>query len=303
MLYALIDQRSGISALWVVTMRQLTAQGQQLINDLAQRYGVSTDAVMTLLQALINGGGAMAQFSHPQLGGSGQWLQGGMTMVGDMFNNSLKATVDGLCAELATLLANQQLAPSSGQWQQQGGGQQQQQGGSGFAGDAVSLFVAGPGAQGSNWWPSELGMPSATGAQNNVRYAYFPNSRRLAVDVNGKVTVYDTLDHQIGGFGQQQGGGASITFTSQYGVVFLNDLPVVKDGGEQETPAPPSQETPVASPSSQQFPGTREAAAPTSAVQETDVFAMLEKLAALKQQGIITDEEFAAKKADLLGRL
>jgi hypothetical protein len=41
---------------------------------------------MTLLQALVNSNGTMAQFSHWELGGGGQWMRGGMTMVGDMFN-------------------------------------------------------------------------------------------------------------------------------------------------------------------------------------------------------------------------
>jgi hypothetical protein len=66
----------------------LTPEGTQLIEDVAQRHGLSVDAVMTMLEALRNGGGAMAQFSHPELGGSGQWLLGGMTMVGDMFNHA-----------------------------------------------------------------------------------------------------------------------------------------------------------------------------------------------------------------------
>ena len=76
---------------------QLTDQGRQKIDELARRYGVSTDAVMTMLQAVVNGNGSMAQFSHPELGGGGQWMRGGMTMVGDMFNYGLKAKVDGLC--------------------------------------------------------------------------------------------------------------------------------------------------------------------------------------------------------------
>jgi hypothetical protein len=42
------------------------------------------------------------------------------------------------------------------------------------------------------------------------------------------VWVYDTLDHQIGGFSQQQGMGSGITFTSQYGTVDLGSLPVVQ---------------------------------------------------------------------------
>jgi hypothetical protein len=30
---------------------------------------------------------------------SGQWIRGGMTMVGDMFTDGLKATMSGLCSE------------------------------------------------------------------------------------------------------------------------------------------------------------------------------------------------------------
>ena len=86
-------------------MPQLTSEGQQKVTELAQRYGVSTEAVVTLLQALMYGHGTMAQFDHRELGGPGQWMPGGMVMVGDMFNHALKAMVDGLCTELAALLA------------------------------------------------------------------------------------------------------------------------------------------------------------------------------------------------------
>jgi hypothetical protein len=70
---------------------RLTDQGLQKINDLARHYGVSADAVMTLLQALMNSKGTMAQFDHRELGGAGQWMPGGMTMVGDVFHHGLKA--------------------------------------------------------------------------------------------------------------------------------------------------------------------------------------------------------------------
>ena len=277
-------------------MQKLTDQGSQKINDLAQRYGVSTDAVTALLQALINGNGTMAQFNHHELGGSGQWSQGGMTMVGDMFNNVLKAKVDGLCTELSRLLAQQPFAPPplGSQSQSQGGRQQQQQGGSGSPGmvggsPAASLFV--PAAQGSsgNWWPADLGFPSGSGSQNNIRYAYFANARRLAVEINGHVTVYDTLDHQIGGVSQQQGSGGSLTFTSQYGTIPVASLSIVSiDGVVQNAPA--QTETP---------------AEPYRAdtAQETDIYAKIEQLAELERKGILSQEEFAAKKSELLGRL
>ena len=193
---------------------QLTDQGRQKIDELARRYAVSTDAVMAMLQAVVNGHGSMAQFSHPELGGSGQWMQGGMTMVGDMFNYGLKSKVDGLCSELSQLLGQQPFVPPPASTQSQS-----QQ-------DGASLFVPdAPGLASGHWWPAELGSPNGTGAQNQIRYAYFNPARRLAVDLNGHITVYDTLDHQVGGVSQQQGGGSSLTFTSQYGTVGVSSLP------------------------------------------------------------------------------
>ena len=70
-------------------MQQLTDQGRRKIDEIARRYSVGTDAVMTFLQALVNSNGTMAQFNHWELGGGGQWMRGGMTMVGDMFNYGL----------------------------------------------------------------------------------------------------------------------------------------------------------------------------------------------------------------------
>lgn len=273
-------------------MQPLTPQGQQRISEIARQFYISTDAVMTMLQALINGHGTMAQFSHPELGGSGQWMQGGMTMVGDMFNNSLKAKVDSLCYELSNLLAQQpfQPAPTSFQSQNQGGGQSQQQGSgygysSGNTNSPVSLFV--PGTSG-DWWPAGLGSPSSTGAQNNVRYAYFPGTRRLAIDINGEISVYDTLNHQIGGVSQQQGSGASVIFTSQFGTVDVLNLPLISGPGtlktQQNTSYPASQNT-------------------QQSAQEEDIFAKIQKLAVLKEKGILTEQEFTEKKAELLSRL
>jgi hypothetical protein len=158
----------------------------------------------------------LAQFDHPELGGSGQWMSGGMTMVGDMFNYGLKAKVSGLCAEISSLLNSEQLL--------------------------VPLPVHSMGRSifpGNAWWPAELGNPSSTGGQNDVRYAYFHQSRRLAILYNGKITLYDTLDHRIGGVQQQQGGYAgSLTFSSQYGTFSVDTLPVVSPRRQSLRPRP-----------------------------------------------------------------
>lgn len=281
-------------------MRQLTPSGQQAVNDIAQRHGFSADAVMSMLESVINGNGSMAQFNHPEFCGAGQWMRGGMTMVSDMFNNYLKGRVDGLCAELSNLVLNQPDLVQQGSFQSQsqsggaGYGQQQSSGGwqQGAAqGNASSLFVP----PGPDWWGPELRFPNSTGAQNGVRYAYFAQACRLAIEVGGTVTIYDTLNHQIGGFSQQQSYGGSLSFTSQFGLIDVASLPVVSVNG-----------VPAAAPVQAPYQPPHQSQHPTSDWQPgagQDVFATIERLAELRAKGVLSDEEFGAKKAELLSRL
>ena len=256
-------------------MQNLTPDGLRLVEDIARNRGFSTDAALCLLYALSAGGGTQAQFNHPELGGMGQWSQGGMIMIGDMFNNGLKYQVSMLCDDLAGLLRNQPVfAPLPSQSQNQGSG--------------VSLFVQ---SSGFNWWPSDLGSPASSGAQNDMRYAFFPAARRLAIQIVGQTRVYDTGDHAIGGFSQQQGGDQSLTFTSQYGVVRVADLPLVSPQEAAllkqslmslrmafvesvDTPAPPppaaaAQRTPPA-PAGQTLESGQPAAAPAAAPDDEE---------------------------------
>jgi len=258
-------------------MQQLTPGAEQLVLNLSTRYRVSTDAVRSLLIAVINGGGTMAQFYHPELGGNGQWMRGGMTMVGDMFNYGLQGTVSGICSELSNFTASNQayvpLPPMP-----QGQGQ--------FQGNGFGSY---------NWWPGDLGSPSSSGGQNDSRYAYFPNARRLATQQNGQVTVYDTLDHQIGGVQQQQGGpNGSQSFTSQFGTFTVDSLPIISGGSQQAAPLPQNPQ-PAFVPNFNNAPSNNDAGG--------DVYAALERLGALRDKGVLSDQEFQAKKTELLARL
>ena len=285
-------------------MLQLSASGQQAIQDIAQRHGFSFDAVRSMLESVLNGNGSMAQFSHPEFGGSGQWMQGGMTMIGDMFNNYLKGRVDNLCAELARLINNQPGLVRTGSFQSQTQNGQtsensfnQWSANSGNADNSNSLFVPAP-VQ-ADWWGPDLRFPNSSGGQNGMRYAWFSQAHRLAIEANGQVTIYDTLDHQIGGVSQQQSGGSSVTFSSQYGYVDLNQLPIVSiNGVPQMAPAP----APVYNAPAPSNNVTSSNMVPNSAAQG-DIFSSLEKLATLQSRGILSEQEFAAKKAELLSRL
>src|SRR5260221_7945630 len=107
-----------------------------------------------------------------------------MTMVGDMFNHGLKATVSGLCSELSSLLSSQQL----------------------FVPLPKQSAVGGLIAPGNAWWPAELGNPSSSGGQNDAPYAFFPQNQRLAIFHSGEIRLYNTPNHHITGVPQKQGG-------------------------------------------------------------------------------------------------
>ncbi|MET0675326.1 MAG: hypothetical protein ABW175_05960 [Bradyrhizobium sp.] len=177
------------------------------ISRVSLRHSISADAVRVILQALRSGGGRMAQFSHADFGGMSQWSPG-MTMVGDMFNGGLKSKLDAVCTELAAYLAE---TPSADR-----GGERKQ--------DAVSYRSI---RQTSDWWPGDLGTPGAVGSQNDMKYAVFPESRRLAIKDGEQVQVYDTGSHRIHGVAQAQSTGQTLTFSSQDGLVQVKDLPKV----------------------------------------------------------------------------
>ena len=332
-----IGGRAGPTQFRTMNAQPLTPEGEKIAGDLARRHGFSVDAVTHMMRAVLNGTGSLAQFAHPEFGGSGQWMRGGMIMLGDMFNNGLKNRVDSLCTEISGIPGIQPFLQGGGsfQSQSQGGYASQMQAGGGTPWQS-SLFVPDPA---SNWWPQDLGAPNATGSQNSVRYAYFGGARRLAVQSGSDVWVYDTLDHQIGGFSQQQGQGGAHLFTSQYGTVNLNSLPLVSQNGQPCTKTPPQSNAPAApevttapvattpavppiapiaqtqvvappastltsAPAAQFTPATPVApAAPSVGIQPGDIISTIERLAALKTQGILTEAEFSAKKTELLSRL
>jgi hypothetical protein len=175
------------------------------IERVAIQHSISPDAVRTILRALRSSGGRMAQFSHADFGGMSQWSPG-MSMVGDMFNNSLKSKLEAVCTELAAYVAD---TPSSGRDHEE-----------------VETSYRSV-QQEANWWPAGFGTPSAVGAQNELRYAVFP--RRLVIQDGGRVEIYDTGNHRIFGIAQAQSADQTLTFTSQDGLVRVRDLPKVRN--------------------------------------------------------------------------
>ena len=125
-----------------------------------------------------------------------------MTQVGDMFNNRLKEQVTGACEDLAQRAGddrktdrNSDMAPMQG--------------------------------DGGRWWPDDLGAPASSGGQNSMRYACFPERHRLAIERDGKVTVYDTGHYRLTGFSQQQSTTQDLEFSGPDGTVRTDSFRIV----------------------------------------------------------------------------
>lgn len=263
-------------------MKTLNTDGQQRVNEIAARYNLQPETVESLLNAVIRGNGTMAQFNLPELGGQGQWMRGGMTMVGDMFNNSLRSIVDKLCTELSELTTTTVLFESSDDLARES-----------LAHDSASheagtrnRFFSEP----SSSWPAIFGNPTLSGSQNNFRYAYFATVHRLVIEDDGKRTIYDSKHHQITGVSQQQGNASSYRFTSQEGQVDLSALEVVSD------PNPPKQPTPELAYDVTSNVDTRE----VEKTPQDIIISTIEKLNVLFEKGQISEEEFKEKKRELL---
>ena len=263
-------------------MKALTEKGRQYVDDIAAKYKLQAATVEALLKAMVQGNGTMAQFNIAELGGSGQWMKGGMTMVGDMFNHSLKGTVDQVCTELAGLVTSQILYEETGE-------------------EPAAHHVGHANASASSSsWPSIFGNPTSSGSQNNFRYAYFAPVRRLVVEENGKRTIYDTKHHQITGVSQQQGPQNSHKFTSQEGNVDLGSLELISEPGQQTQPTP---EIAYDVTSTADLRSASTERIPTDPSPSDIIIATIEKVNALFEKGQITEEEFKAKKQELLSRL
>jgi hypothetical protein len=265
-------------------MKNLTPEGARRLEDIARRHGVSLEAAAALLGGLAQSNGSQVQFNHPDLGGMGQWSQGGMIMVGDMFNHGLKHRVDALCSELASMLRSQPMSAEDAAHR------------SVDKAAEVSLFVSRSDAA-RQWWPSGLGIPASIGAQNDLKYAYFPSSSRLVILQDRQVRIYDTGKHRISGVSQQQSGDQTLTFTSQLGLVRVADLRSVNlQEKEPKSPEAASEPDPP-------LPGLLSQARPVAPSTHDDIIALIERLAELRKKEILSEEEFAVKKAELLGRL
>ena len=188
------------------------------VAEIGRRHGISEEASYALYHAVKRGGGGFAQFNHPDLGGMGQWSRGGMTQIADMFNDGLKAQVTAACEEMA------QRVPGEGATSLGSGHAQQHQ----VHGADEATSEKAPTTSGfAGWWPENLGAPASSGAQNDMRYACFPDLHRLAIERNGKVTIYDTGHYRLTGFSQQQSTTQDLVFSGPDGTVRTDSFRII----------------------------------------------------------------------------
>lgn len=239
------------------------------LTALAAEYGFSPAAVQHLHAAVAEGGGDMAMFDHPEFLGPGQWMRGGLIMITDPTDRVLKNRIDALCNALSARMRD----------------------GTSAAGNDVSRLTAN--ARGwdvaadalTPWWPAGLGAPNATGSSGDLAYAWFAEARRLAIRRSGVVELYDTGEHRITGIGQRQTDtGSEVVFTTPQSELSLARLSRMdRQTAREPSPAEPDDDSP--------------------ANEAAGILDTIEKLAALRDRGVLTEAEFTTKKQELLARL
>ena len=244
-------------------MNDCASQAQ--LADHAERFGFSVAAVAHLWAAVVQGGGDMAMFDHPEFAGPGQWMRGGLIMITEPSNRVLKNRIDALSNALSRLYREQTADRRHEPWR--------------INPNARGWDTVVP--EHERWWPAELGEPAARGENARLAYAYFDGPARLAIRRAGRVTLYATGAHHITGVAQTQNAEAGeIVFTSQIGEVALADLSCIADHEKSDS-----------------------ARAGAAGGSHNAILDALERLGELKRQGVLSEAEFAAKKQELLARL
>ena len=90
-----------------------------------------------------------------------------------------------------------------------------------------------------------------------------------------------------------------MTFSSQYGTIAVNSLPVISVNGYLQQQQPQQNFMAPPQPQFNEAPAYQQA----SPAQNSDVFAKIERLAELFQKGILTEQEYSTKKMELLSQL
>lgn len=166
------------------------------IQAIAAKYQITEASVRTLLEGLQMSSGYQVQFNIAELGGMGQW-QSGMVMIGDMFNDGLKAKVSALCAELASFLRESH--PTE-----------------------PEETATEPTTSAA---PIKTLPATFSGSQNGTKYAYFAPQNILEIEDKGNITRYSTEGLSLFGVQQSQdGSGKKLKFTHAGGTVTVDDL-------------------------------------------------------------------------------
>ncbi len=169
------------------------------LEQAAQRYDFSNNAVDQIWQGLLHSKGRQVQFNSPEFGGQGQW-QNGMLMISDWNNHILKTRLLGLINELAPLASSADVTYEP-------------------LLSASSVPGQVPSSNPTNVTnvdeePEKTPMGGWQGTQNGISYVFYPEQSLLVLNSGER---YSTAPYFVLGLGQnqQQGRNTLVLLTDQ----------------------------------------------------------------------------------------
>ncbi len=158
------------------------------LEQAAQRYDFSVDAVHQIWQGLILSKGRQVQFSAAEFGGQGQW-QNGMLMISDWNNQVLKTRLLGLINELVPLASSNPTTPAYAPIHA-------------TESDTTPVqAVIETESSSATTEPEKTPLGGWQGTQNGISYVFYPEQSLLVLNSGER---YSTAPYFVLGLGQNQ---------------------------------------------------------------------------------------------------
>jgi hypothetical protein len=167
----------------------------QIITNLAKKYGLPVEIVNQLAHEMQKTRGESIRFDIEYLGGKGRWKLNQSASVGNGFDAELNNFITDLCSDLSD-----QIRANTVDDNQDDGDDEPTIPSRPRSKSALddTIGIAPLSLKPNVWWPEDFGdEPDIMGHIGELRYAYFPQRRRLVLRQGLRNRIFDTASFDI----------------------------------------------------------------------------------------------------------
>jgi hypothetical protein len=167
----------------------------QIISSLAKKYGLPSEIVQQLAYEMQKNRGEAVRFDIEYLGGKGRWKLNQSASVGNGFDVELNNFITDLCSDLSDHIRADAANVDDDDDDEAPTIPSRPRGNSALD-DTIGIPPLS--LKPNVWWPEDFGdEPDMTGHVGEIRYAYFPQRRRLVLRQGLRNRIFDTANFDV----------------------------------------------------------------------------------------------------------